>query len=89
MDIGEDLIRYAEYNNELKLRELITNHHETIDINYQNKSGSTALIQAVHYGREAIVKVLLNDPRCDVNIRDKYGSTALMIAQVKKHTKNI
>ena len=39
--------------------------------------GATALMQAVWGNHNSIVKLLLNQPAVDVNVKSNYGSTAL------------
>ena len=47
---------------------------------------TTALMVAVLNDHESIVKLLLNDQRCNINLRDNYGSTALLLAKARKNT---
>eukprot|EP01040_Poterioochromonas_malhamensis_P014818 gene14818-16475_t len=49
--------------------------HPNIDINRQDADGSTPLHRAFYFGNENYVKILFNDPRIDLTIRDKYGKT--------------
>lgn len=51
-----------------------------IDINIQNKDGYTALAMATFWGRENIVKHILQIPGINVNTQDKWGKTALIHA---------
>ena len=47
------------------------------DVNSKNSYGETALMYAVMYNHNSIVKLLLDQPAVDVNVKDKYGGTAL------------
>lgn len=47
------------------------------DINIQDEDGSTALMCAVEHGHMDIVKYLLRQPDCDVNIADVVNITNL------------
>ena len=40
------------------------------DVNVQDEDGSTALMCASEHGHVELVKLLLNQPNCDVNITD-------------------
>ena len=58
-----------------------------INVNLQNKWGTTALIIASKRGHTDIVKLLLAVPSIDVNVQNKfYGETALSIASKNGHT---
>ena len=50
------------------------------DVNNKDYLGTTALMQAVMYNHNSIVKLLLDQPAVDVNVKDKYGGTALHLA---------
>ncbi len=52
-------------------------------INHQNRDGITALIQAVRDGHYSIVKLLLQVPEIDLNVRDSRGCTALFYAMTE------
>ena len=47
------------------------------DVNSKNSVGSTALIWAVMNKHNSIVKLLLDQPAVDVNVKDNDGRTAL------------
>jgi ankyrin repeat protein len=56
-----------------------------MDVNAQDKEGSTALMHAVAGHHMDIVKILLANG-VDVNAKDAVGGTALMRAAIKGHT---
>ena len=47
------------------------------DVNSKNSYGRTALMWAVWFKHNSIVKLLLDQPAVDVNVKDKWGQTAL------------
>ena len=59
--------------------------YEGIDINYQSKSGYSALMVAAAAANVEIVRILL-ERGCDPNLKNIYGFTALIIAAEKGHT---
>jgi ankyrin repeat protein len=56
---------------------------KNIDVNQQNKGGSTALIVACAEGHKEIVEMLLQDKNIDINRQDKDGKTALTKANAR------
>ena len=58
-----------------------------IDINYQNKQGSTALMLASEGGHYHVVKLLLLNKGLNINIQNNNGGTALMFASLLGHHK--
>jgi len=52
--------------------------HKFIDVNVQNCDGLSALHYSVGQGRIDVVKLLLDNPNIDVNIRNNRGNTPLM-----------
>ena len=50
------------------------------DVNSKNSSEETALMYAVSNNHNPIVKLLLDQPAVDVNVKDDYGWTALHYA---------
>ena len=50
------------------------------DPSIKGKKGSTPLHFAARRGNDEIVKVLLENPRVKVDVRDSYGKTALHMA---------
>lgn len=51
------------------------------DVNATNERGFTALMVASKYGRTEAVKVLFDDPRVDLQIRESRGLTAVELAK--------
>ena len=57
---------------------------DTILINQANKDGVTPLNVASDQGHTAVVRILLQHlPGLDLNLKDKWGNTALMAAREK------
>ncbi|XP_027009360.2 KN motif and ankyrin repeat domain-containing protein 3-like isoform X1 [Tachysurus fulvidraco] len=56
------------------------------NVNTQDQAGTTALISACDRGHADIVRILLQDPDCDVNLTDKGGRSALSLATQASHT---
>jgi len=54
-----------------------------IDVNLQSKYGSTALIIASFYGKNDVVKLLLQHPNIDVNLQDSYRNSPLIYASFR------
>ena len=50
------------------------------DVDSKNSFGETALMRAVWYKHNSIVKLLLDQPAVDVNVKDNIGRTALHCA---------
>ena len=63
-----------------KLAEVRSSLARGEDVNSKGPSGTTALIIAVGRKHNSIVKLLLDQPAVDVNVKDKYGGTALHLA---------
>ena len=61
------------------MRKLLLNRRE-LDINIQNQARETALWYAIHYRNYSIVKRLLEQPKVKMDIKHKYGRTALYLA---------
>jgi len=49
-------------------------------LNAKNGFGSTALLGAITFGRQAAAGKIIRDPRCDHQIEDSLGQDALMVA---------
>lgn len=56
------------------------------NVNAQDQAGTTALISACDRGHTDIVRILLQDPDCDVNLTDKGSRSALSLATQASHT---
>ncbi|KAK2860819.1 hypothetical protein Q7C36_004985 [Tachysurus vachellii] len=56
------------------------------NVNTQDQAGTTALISACDRGHADIVRILLQDPDCDVNLTDKGSRSALSLATQASHT---
>lgn len=84
---GEDINLKDEYGDTALIKaaeggcsrvvNILLDQGKAVDINAQNNSGHTALMKAVVFGREVIITRLLK-AGCDVNLKDKWGTTALM-----------
>jgi len=59
---------------------------EGVDPDSKNESGETALLWAVRYGHEAVVKLLLDSDKAqDGDSKDRLGGTALSHASENGH----
>ncbi|XP_051989491.1 KN motif and ankyrin repeat domain-containing protein 4-like isoform X2 [Xyrauchen texanus] len=56
------------------------------DPNAQDHAGTTPLISACDRGHINVVRILLEDTNCDVNLKDKVGRSALSLATQACHT---
>ena len=56
-----------------------------LDINYQNSSGNTSLMEVAASGCEATANILLSSSSLNLNIRNNTGKTALHIAAERGH----
>eukprot|EP01060_Flectonema_neradi_P040164 TRINITY_DN9061_c1_g1_i1.p1 TRINITY_DN9061_c1_g1~~TRINITY_DN9061_c1_g1_i1.p1 ORF type:complete len:456 (+),score=81.23 TRINITY_DN9061_c1_g1_i1:41-1408(+) len=56
-----------------------------LDVNFQNSSGNTSLMEVAASGREATAHILLTSPSLDLDIRNNAGKTALHIAAERGH----
>lgn len=56
------------------------------EVNAQDQAGTTALISACDRGHTDIVRILLQDPDCDVTLTDKGSRSALSLATQASHT---
>lgn len=76
---GQDLIKAAKKGNIEKVKILLA---EEVDVNEQDKNGSTALMSAALNGHINIVEILLA-AGADMKANDKSGKTALIYAENK------
>ena len=53
----------------------------TVRLNARDSTGGTVLMMAAEEGHAAIVRILLEDGRADVDLTDHYGDTALSLAR--------
>jgi ankyrin repeat protein len=63
--------------------------HKNIDLNYKSKKNRTALLVAIYYEQNDVVKLLLSHPNLDVNLRATIGlycCTPLMLAVNKENS---
>lgn len=65
--------------------EIIQKLIDKVDINAQDKEGTTALIIAARWGHEDLVKFLLQAPNINVNKQDEKGNTALIMGALHGH----
>ncbi|XP_051556482.1 KN motif and ankyrin repeat domain-containing protein 4-like isoform X1 [Myxocyprinus asiaticus] len=56
------------------------------DPNAQDHAGTTPMISACDRGHINVVRILLEDTNCDVNLKDKGGRSALSLATQASHT---
>ena len=64
----------------LKLTEKLMEQVEGFDINFQNKTGVSALHFAVRYKNMNLIELLLKNKKINVNLKDINGDTPLSIA---------
>jgi ankyrin repeat protein len=57
-----------------------------VDVNAQNKNGSTALTRAAYNGYTDVVQELLTHPDINIGIKNTKGKTALDIAREENRT---
>ena len=60
-----------------------------VSVNGLDKAGSTPLIWASHGGHLSCMTVLLKQPRCEINVQNKLGDTALHSAAWKGHSQAV
>ena len=60
--------------------------HGTVDVNWTDKRGATALFYAAMFGHTAIVRLLVARERTNVNCSYTYGQTPLFMASMKGHS---
>ncbi|KAK3546543.1 hypothetical protein QTP70_026530 [Hemibagrus guttatus] len=56
------------------------------NVNAQDQAGTTALISACDRGHTDIVRILLQDPDCDISLTDQGSRSALSLATQASHT---
>ena len=79
-----DCLRMATMNNEVQLvKKLLLS--EKVNINDQDRSGTTALHLACLDGFEEVVQILMSSPQLDVNKFDMDMNTPLMSACISGH----
>ena len=84
---GKILVK--ECSKESPNMELIQNivEHSLVDINWETIGGWTAIMTASWEGHTEIVKLLLERPEIDVNLKDEeWDRTALMLASLNCRT---
>lgn len=83
-DLGKLLIQAASDYDIKTMRKVVSSEPPPEAVNYQNRSGNTALIMAVQLPREKDVMNMLTYliplNGMDINIANKQGQTALMFA---------
>lgn len=72
------LMRALKYSSAV-VRDLLLSRGD-LDINIQNQARESALWYAIHYGNFSTVKSVLKQPNVRVDIKHKYGRTALHLA---------
>ena len=76
---NEELVSIASTNNIDKVREYLENNQITIDINYKDRHGFTALMYACVNNNLQIAELLLSH-NADINVQFYGGDTALFRA---------
>ncbi|GAB5367358.1 hypothetical protein AAMO2058_001223500 [Amorphochlora amoebiformis] len=79
---GEGLIAAAGNGDLWRVRRSLSSG---VPVDYAGEAGWTALIYGAMYGRVQIVRYLIEFGRANVNRRDKYGNTALILAARRNH----
>ena len=75
----------AAFNGNKEIVKLLLNDKDKkVEINLQDKRGSTALHLAAFKGNKEIVQLLI-DKGANINLQDKQGSTALHWAELQGH----
>ncbi|MCB2092767.1 MAG: ankyrin repeat domain-containing protein, partial [Alphaproteobacteria bacterium] len=82
----EDKLIKASRNGDIEIIDQLIK--SGVDINYQDKFGSSPLIEAVRGNQTSVVKFLL-DHKADPNLKDKAGDTAILIASTMNNTENV
>ncbi|XP_076828170.1 KN motif and ankyrin repeat domain-containing protein 4-like isoform X2 [Brachyhypopomus gauderio] len=82
--VGQTALHLAVRHGRASTVRLLLTHGA--NINAQDRAGTTALISACDRGHTNIVRILLDDPDCDVNLTDKGGRSALSLATQASHT---
>ena len=73
------------YEKDLNILKMLLGQGDILDIDKMSFRGDTALMVAAYHGWTAGVKLLLKTNRCDLNIRDRIGRTALDVARNEGH----
>lgn len=87
----QDLLRVNEVLIELAVAGdvvRLTNHlqsSESINVNYQNKDGWSALVAAAYHGKLGTVQLLLATPGVNVELQTHIGNTALYASAFSGH----
>jgi ankyrin repeat protein/class 3 adenylate cyclase/tRNA A-37 threonylcarbamoyl transferase component Bud32 len=79
-DVNKNLLHAALFGDTTVIQQCFD---KGADVNTRDFNGDTPLIIAVKYRHNAIVPFLLNNKEININAKNKYGITALMIASVR------
>lgn len=82
--VGQTALHLAVRHGRTSMVRLLLSHGA--NVNAQDQAGTTALISACDRGHADIVRILLQDPDCDVNLTDKGSRSALSLATQASHT---
>jgi len=81
----EDILyKIALHNREADVK-LILRRNPDLNVNWVDRFGQTVLHRACEKGHDAITRILLSHPGIDVNLRDVYGHTPLLLASLFQH----
>lgn len=69
LKVGQTALHLAVRHGRTSMVRLLLSHGA--NVNAQDQAGTTALISACDRGHADIVRILLQDPDCDVNLTDK------------------
>lgn len=73
LQVGQTALHLAVRHGRASTVKLLLAHGA--NVNAQDQAGTTALISACDRGHADIVRILLQDPDCDVNLTDKVRSS--------------
>ena len=80
-DVLTALQKYWSTTKYIEISYLLKKVSISENINEVNEKGKTLLHLAVEDGDQDLIKILLQHPNIDISIEDKYGDTALKIAE--------
>ena len=81
---GNTALHLAVLNGTEKILSLVAS--SDIEADTKNHDGCSALHLAVQSGNARLVRILLRDTNCDINLTNRDGQTALILAAIRKDT---